>query len=1056
MSGISSGIGLISGINTAELIDQLMAIERRPIDRLQERITALGVAKTAFLSISAHLLAMRNTGVRFSQPSFFSAFVANSSNEDALTVTAQRGAAPGTYAFRVHALATNHQVVSRGFCDADSTPVGVGRMTFEGSRARVNPSTELATLNGGAGVRRGLIRITDRSGASAEIDLTFAQTIDDVLRNINSADGVNVRARVTSLEESGASGDRIVVEDLTGSTVSNLIISDVGDGSIAADLGIAANVGGDRVDGGDLVRLDDSTPLALMNDGNGVDRFINVIGDDIVFEIDENGNGQIDQKFGVSLSDDLAQRTNTRLEALNGGLGVRLGAIRITDRAGHSVDIDLDEKNHGIPVVQTVDDVIQKINTEAEEAGVEVSITVINAHFQVSDNSGAGGEEAVNLKIEDVNGFAAADLGIAADVDEDSISGTDVYRVSTLGDVIRAINLAEGNAGRVTAAISDIGNGITLKTHGHQRKVTVKAGVVGSVTSWAAADLGILTKEPFDFQNPLVSRDLVAGLNTVLLRSLNGGAGVEQLGLVGFTDRAGASTQVDLSGASTLQDVIDLINTGLESQGVALTASINAAGHGIALVDESGGGGSVEIKDIEGSTAAADLGIAGEFGPDEEIDGGNLQRQYVARSTPVSELNNGRGVTPGDFRITAADGTVYEVSIGSHLTTVGQIIDTINAVAPDIIIARINDTGDGILIEDKSGGEGVLTIEDVDGGTAAADLRIAGSSNPGDDTPVIDGSYEIRIEIDANDTLNEICDKIKAAGGDITASVINTGGGPNPFSLTISSDITGRAGEMIIDTGGVDLGLRTMARAQDALVTFGADVPSAVLISSSTNTLDNVIKGVTINLLDVDDEEIIVTIEQDIDGIVSAVREFVDDYNDVQGTIDEHTHFDPDTFKRGVLFSDSTVNTVRTRLYGTITRRFDGVSDSFSRLSSIGLNIGANNRLEFNEERFREAYDSDPDLVEQLFTLDDTGFGDTVIETLDGLTDDFDGVITRKNELLSDQQDLLNDRIDLLNTLIERKRARLERQFTGLESSLAELQRQQNALLILQAQIQPT
>jgi len=139
MSGISSGIGLISGINTAELIDQLMAIERRPIDRLQERITALGVAKTAFLSISAHLLAMRNTGVRFSQPSFFSAFVANSSNEDALTVTAQRGAAPGTYAFRVHALATNHQVVSRGFCDADSTPVGVGRMTFEGSRARVNP-----------------------------------------------------------------------------------------------------------------------------------------------------------------------------------------------------------------------------------------------------------------------------------------------------------------------------------------------------------------------------------------------------------------------------------------------------------------------------------------------------------------------------------------------------------------------------------------------------------------------------------------------------------------------------------------------------------------------------------------------------------------------------------------------------------------------------------------------------------------------------------------------------------------------------------------------------
>ncbi len=1052
MSGISSGIGLLSGINSANLIDQLIAIERRPVDRLERRITQLDAVKTAFLGLSARLLAMRNTGVRFGDVSFFNALTAKSSNENVLTVTAQRGAAPGTYAFRVHALATNHQVVSRGFADADTTPVGSGTMTFEGVRARVNPSTELSTLNGGDGVRRGVIRITDRGGASADIDLSFVQTIDDVLRAINSADGVDVRARVTALEENGVTGDRIVIEDLTGLTESNLIVRDVGNGLLAADLGLAASVEADRIDGADLVYLTDSTPLSLLNDGNGVDRFINVIGDDLIFEIDDLG--EPDYQFGVSLSDNLAQHTETRLVALNGGGGVRLGTIRITDRAGNSVDVNLDQRKEGVPVVKTVADVIKKVNEEADAAGVKVSISVINSHFQITDKSGATGEGAVNLKVEDISGFAAADLGIAADVEEDSITGEDVYRIATLGDVVRAINLAEGNEARVTARISDVGNGITLETSKPLREVSVKAGVVGELTSGAAADLGILTDESFGSLKPHVSRDLVAGLNTVLLRTLNGGSGVEKLGTVQLTDRAGKTTQIDLTGASTLQDIIDLMNAGLEEEGAAqLRASINAAGHGIVLVDESGQVGNVVIKDITG-TAAVDLGIAGTFEPGEEIDGGNLQRQYVARSTLLSELNNGGGVSAGDFRITAADGTVVTVSIGTHLTTVGQIIDKINTVARDVIVARINDTGDGILIEDTSGGEGVLRIEDIDGGITASNLRIAGSSKPGDEPPVIDGSFEIRIDIDANDSLNDIRDKINEAGGGINASVINAGGGGNPFSLAISSDTTGRAGEMIIDAGDVDLGLRTMARAQDALVTFGGDAPSAVLIASSTNTLDNAIVGVTINLLDIDDEDVVVTIEQDVEGIVAGIRDFVEDYNDVQGQIDDQTRFDSETLTRGVLFGDSTVSTIRTRLHAAVTRQFDGVNERFSRLLSIGLTIGAKNRLEFDEERFREAYESDPDLVEQLFTLEETGFGDEMVEALDGLTDNFDGVIPRKNESLNDQQELLNSRIELLSTLIARKRARLERQFAGLETVLADLQRQQGALLALQAQLQ--
>ena len=75
MSGISTGIGLISGIDTASLIDQLIAIERRPVETLQERVTAIDVQRAAFLELSAQLLAVQNTMTGFGKPSFFRQFI---------------------------------------------------------------------------------------------------------------------------------------------------------------------------------------------------------------------------------------------------------------------------------------------------------------------------------------------------------------------------------------------------------------------------------------------------------------------------------------------------------------------------------------------------------------------------------------------------------------------------------------------------------------------------------------------------------------------------------------------------------------------------------------------------------------------------------------------------------------------------------------------------------------------------------------------------------------------------------------------------------------------
>ncbi|MEK7710544.1 MAG: flagellar filament capping protein FliD [Planctomycetota bacterium] len=1027
MSGISSGIGLISGINTSQLIDQLMAIESRPVTALQKRSKTLDAQRTTFLALSAQVLAVQNAIANFGKLSFFRKFNAASSNENILNAVAGEDAVVGSTTFRVHSLVSNHVVASRGFADADRTPVGVGTISIEIGNGQVNRPTELSELNGGRGVRRGVITITDRSGASADIDLSQAFTLDDVLNTINTNTKINVRASVTGVASNGASGDRLVIEDLSGGT-DNLIVADKSGGSAAADLGIAANVAGDRIDGADIFSISTSTLLKSLNDGNGVDRLRQgVQGDDIHFSTSVGD-------FGALLSDALA--TSTDLRALNGGNGIRLGVIRVTDRSGKSADIDLTN-------AKTVQDVLTALNG----AGLGIDAITVNSYIQISDKSGATGSAAKNLKVEDVSGFAAADLGIAADTDKTSIRGKDVYRVATVGDLVRAINYAPGNASLVEASISADGNGITLRALGFDNTVTVtEGGDSAGNLSQTVKDLGLLNAT-FTTNEPFTTRPLVGGLNTVLLSSLQGGRGATA-GVVSLTDASGRSSEIDLSSARTLKDVIDLINS---DQTVSLTASINSAGNGITLRNDSDDAGTVEIHDISGSLAA-DLGIAGTFDPAAggSVNGGNLQVQYVSRQTNLADLNGGRGVKLGAFRITASNGAIYQISPASNLKTVGQVIDAINAAMPDTIEARINDTGDGVVVIDNSGGTGRLTIENRDGGTAASDLRLAGTAAPGTNT--IDGSFETRIVVGASDTLKNIVDKLNAAKAGFSASVVNDGGGANPYSLTIASTVSGRRGELVIDSGGIDLGIATLTRPQDAVISVGQGGSGVgKLIISSTNTLKGVIPGVTVNLVSAAAEDVTVTTKQDVDSIVEAIKTFVDAYNDVQQAIGDATSYNVDTKQRGPLLGDSTVSLVRSRLQRAVTRSFEGVDDRVSRLFAIGLRIGANNHLEFDEDRFRQTYEQTPEAVEQLFTLAKTGFGATLKDSLEDLTRSADGLIARKDNLIGDQQKVINDRIDSLNVLLAAKRKRLETRFAGLEAALSGLLGQQNALTELAA-----
>lgn len=1005
MSTISTGVGLISGIPIQELVDSLIAVQRRPIDQLSTRLQNLGSRRTAYLQVTSQLLAVQNIATRLANAEFFRRSGATSSNESSIVATAGAGAAVGTYTFSVRSLATTHQLISAGFASADSTPVGAGTLTIETEAALVNRSTSLDLLNGGQGVRRGRVRITDRAGGSAEIDVTTASTVRDVVRLINGQTTAQVTARVE--------GDRLVLADATGLSTGSLSVAEVGSGRAAADLGILGSSTTGVLAGENLVAISDGTRLGTLNDGNGV-RSLRGAND-----------FQIVLADGTSMDFDLSGRLTdgTPLSVLNRGTGVPAGKIKITNRAGQSAEVDLS-------AAQSVGDV----RTAVQGAGLNVAVTFNGSKLLITDSStpANGSNNENRLKIEEVaGGTTAAALGLTVAASGNTITGATIFFVETVGDVRRIINAHSNNGGKLSAEISSDGLGLSLIDH------TAGAGsltVTALNGSHAADDLGITGVA---VGNTLTSRRLLAGLDTVFLSSLRGGTGVEA-GEIRIINRAGSSATLNLSVAHSLAEVLEAIN----ASGLGVSAEVSANGLGITIRDESGGSGSLVISDLSGNLAEK-LGIAIDS-PADGVSSGNLQKQYISTATRLADLNNGRGVPRGRFRITDSSGAsaVVDLTQGNE-ETIQDVLNEINSRGIGVV-ARINDTGDGLLIEDTAAGGGRLKIGEEGGGTTAKSLRILQEAAEGQN--FIDGSFEARIQIAAGDTLNKIVEKIRASGAAVTAAVINSGSASLPYRLSLTSTQSGRVGELAIETGASGLSFETLSQASDATVVFGdAGAAAPVILRSSTNSISNAVSGVRLDLVGISDQPVTVDVTRDADAVVEDLSSLVSALNSVFTTIDTLSSFDSETEQRGILNGDSTSRRVRERLTGLLSRVFPEAG-SLRQLSQVGVKIGTNASLSLDEQKLRNLLESDPAAVEAFFTTVQSGFGKVLQDELKSLTDSNNGTIALQEQAIENSEELIRDRIEQMELLLERRRERLLAQFQATEGIIASLQSQQSAL----------
>ncbi|MBW2646477.1 MAG: flagellar filament capping protein FliD [Deltaproteobacteria bacterium] len=320
------------------------------------------------------------------------------------------------------------------------------------------------------------------------------------------------------------------------------------------------------------------------------------------------------------------------------------------------------------------------------------------------------------------------------------------------------------------------------------------------------------------------------------------------------------------------------------------------------------------------------------------------------------------------------------------------------------------------------------------------------------------------ISISATDTIEDVADAINDADAGVQAAVIFDG---TNYYLTLSAEDSGAANVINLtvtdidgdnaDTNGLSRlayregGTTRLTQTQDALDSL-IHVDGVTDIARSTNTIDDVIEGVTITLTDVHaipaSESDTLTVSRNTSTAVSKINSFVSAYNNVLDFFETYQGYDEDTEIAGSLQGDSTTNQIRNNLRRLVSQDITGVN-TFSRLSNLGIILNDEGRLEVNSTTLNDALDDNFDDVIQFFTQSTTGsegFGVRMVDILDATLDSTDGTLAARTDGIQTSIDGIEDQVERIEMRNLAWEARTRAQFNVLELLLSDYQNTGNYL----------
>ena len=365
---------------------------------------------------------------------------------------------------------------------------------------------------------------------------------------------------------------------------------------------------------------------------------------------------------------------------------------------------------------------------------------------------------------------------------------------------------------------------------------------------------------------------------------------------------------------------------------------------------------------------------------------------------------------------------------------VGSATDTSNFLS----VARLSNNGTSELTSPSSLGSitpaNTLSLANFqtavsDGGAGAGAFKINGVS----------------IAFNASsDSVQNLIDRINASAAGVSMSYDRVN---DQFTLT--NKVTGNLGVAVEDVTGNFLAAAGLATGStfiagnDALYTING----GSVLSSHSNTLTEEttgIEGLSIALLKTGASTL--SLASDSSAIKGAIKNFIEDYNRAQSTIDSLTSSSTDSagkVTRSTLAGDTDANEIASKLRAISYNQSTGLTGTLNSLAKIGIDTnGDSDQLTLNDETaLDDAIANHLSELKTLFNDPDKGIATQLNAYLEKMIGD-DGAVITKQDALTKQSSEIDTQVTDLEKRVQANRLRLIDGFVRMETAQQSINQQ--------------
>jgi len=341
------------------------------------------------------------------------------------------------------------------------------------------------------------------------------------------------------------------------------------------------------------------------------------------------------------------------------------------------------------------------------------------------------------------------------------------------------------------------------------------------------------------------------------------------------------------------------------------------------------------------------------------------------------------GVSASVITDTSGSTTTYKLQIdGSQdfvdaqniLQTLGIIQKNVSAVQGSTSANSMTVNGDNITPDSL--------ITDIDGYnqfTVGDKISLGATSRDHSNNDISGDILTITTSTTVQDLLSAIETAYEANGDEVSVYVTTAG------KIEVADLVAGTS-SLVIDlqstigdsNSSLDWGVFTdLDEVRKRELIAGADasiIVDGVTTTSDDNSVEDVISGVTLNLLKMDaDTTITLNIDRDVDAIMEKMSAFVDAYNEIASYIHQQQSYNEDEENTGgILFGDGTLSSVKSDLTSTLIQTVWGVSSDYATMGLVGINLDNDGQLSIDNDKLQGYLKTNFNDIKNLFSANGT------------------------------------------------------------------------------------